>query len=342
MSALGEAQRQAQRAQWLARLERAREALTAYQQAARYPHESRPVDEHPDQVRPFEPIVEERPLRVPGGTPSQGMKLRTSQQRVFVSGNDVSLVTLTLQDDQGRVLPLRVNRAVLRELTPPGSTARTPQLAMDVNDAGRAGDVAAGDGVFSLLVQPAAQGFDTFAGVVRLELALEYGGQPGFIYFDHVYSPEQAARWLPGVRDEVVAGALEFGLEAEVLIPGRYVVSARVDDASGQPFAITTFNQEIGRGVQAIKLPVFGKLIRDRAPPMPLRLRDVEAFLLKPDAHPDRVMLPRLAGVVHSSKTYVLAAFSTAPWSSDERDRYLAELNKDVNAAQGELERLGP
>ena len=28
---------------------------------------------------------------------------------------------------------------------------------------------------------------------MRLELHLEYAGQPGFIFFDLVYSPEQAA-----------------------------------------------------------------------------------------------------------------------------------------------------
>jgi hypothetical protein len=98
----------------------------------------------------------------------------------------------------------------------------------------------------------------------------------------------------------------------------------------------------VAAGTQEFRLPVFGKLIRDKQPAFPLTLRDVEAFLLKPDAFPDRVMLPRLAGVQHTSKSYPLAAFSDADWSSEERDRYLAELGKDVAEAERKVQQLGP
>ncbi len=105
---------------------------------------------------------------------------------------------------------------------------------------------------------------------------------------------------------------------------------------------MSLFNDELRAGTQEIRLPVFGKLIRDEQPAFPLRLRDVEAFLLKPDAHPDRVMLPRLAGILHTSRTYALNEFSEASWQSAERDRYLAELQRDVDGARRALEPLGP
>ena len=93
---------------------------------------------------------------------------------------------------------------------------------------------------------------------------------------------------------------------------------------------------------ERFKLPVNGRLVHDQLPALPLQLRDVEAFLLKPDTYPDRVMLPRLAGLVHRSAVTRLAQFSDAPWTSEERERYLAELSKDVDAAQAQVDRLGP
>ena len=333
LSPLGQAQRREQLALWQGRLERARMALDGYRIAAQYPHESRPIDEHPDQVRPFEPIAEDRALRLPGGSAAQGVHLKTTQERVFASGSESSRVTLKLEDDAGRTLPLRVTRAVQKEVTPPGRTASTAEFPMPIgND----------NGVLSAVMQPAAQGFAAFAGTVRLELMLDYGGQPGFIYFDLTYSPETAATWLPGVREASSAAGIDFFVKAQVLVPGRYVVSARIDDAKGQPVALALFNAEVAVGSTEFRLPVFGKLLRDRQPAFPLQLRDIEAFLLKPDTFPDRVMLPRRAGVLHQSKRYAVSSFSDAEWRSEERDRYLNELGKDVAVAEQKVRSLGP
>jgi hypothetical protein len=342
LSALGRAERKAQLALWQARLERSQQALESYRAAAQYPHESRPIEEHADQVRPFEPISEERSLRMPGGSVTQGVKLRTTQERVFASGRESSRVTVSLVDAQNRPLPLRVTRAVQREVTPPGRTQSTVDYVSPVNDAGLQGDAVAGDGVFTAVMQPAAQGFGNFAGTVRLELTLDHAGQPGFLYFDLVYSPETAALWLPEVREAIVNGSLVFTLKAQVLLPGRYVVTGRLDDAKGTPIALVQFNGEVASGTVEFKLPVFGKLVRDKRPDFPLTLRDVDAFLLKPDAFPDRVMLPRRSGAVHVSGNYPITAFSDAEWSSEERTRYLAELGKDLAEAEQKVKQLGP
>jgi len=342
LSPLGLAQRREQLALWEGRLERARQALQGYQAAAMYPHESRPLSEHPDQLRPFAPITEERALRVPGGSSPQGVRLRTTQERVFASGMESSRITLTLTYEQGRTLPLRVQRAVQKEVTPPGATARTAEVALAVNDTGTQGDLVAGDGTWSVLMQPGAQGFANFAGTVRLELNLEYAGQPGFLYFDLIYSPEQAATWLPGVREAATPAGLDFYVKAQVQRPGRYVITGRVDDARGTPLALVQFNGEVGAGAVEFKLPVFGKLIRDARPEFPLVLRDVEGFLLKPDTFPDRVMLARRIGEQHRSRSYALASFSEAEWQSEERTRYLTELGKDVAEAEQKVRQLQP
>jgi len=172
---LTDSERLARKAHWQSRLERAREALEGYLQAARYPHESRPASEHPDQMRPFDPVAEDQPLRVPGGSAMQGVRLKTTQERTFLSGNEHARITLSLVDANDRPLALRVQRAVLKEVPQPGATTRSAEFAILVNDSGQAGDTQALDGVFTAWVQPQAQGFAAL-GVDQIHAALEVTG----------------------------------------------------------------------------------------------------------------------------------------------------------------------
>lgn len=332
-SALGQAERLQRREAVQQRLERAEEALAAYRQHARYPHGTRPAREQPDQLRPFAPIAEEHPLRTPGGTASQGVKLLTQQERVFLSGPETCRVSLRLVDAEGNALPLSITRAVFKEVSEPGRTAQTAERALSLQ--------ADGQGGFATVLAPAQQGFAGFAGRLRLELWMQYGGQPGFTYFDLIYTPGEAARWRGGVAETLVDGHLRFSLPVEVLQAGRYVASLRVDDAAGQPLAVLLFNEELGAGTRSIVFTLHGRLLHDLKPAMPLRLRDVEAFLLVPDRFPDRWMLPRLVGEQHRSQSYALERFSSAEWQSEEKRRYLGELGKDVDEARAELKRLG-
>ncbi len=80
--------------------------------------------------------------------------------------------------------------------------------------------------------------------------------------------------------------------------------------------------------------------MRDRQPGFPLRLVDVEGFLLQPDTFPDRAMMPRQPGAIHTSKLYKTGNFSDAEWHSEERDRYLTEYARDVQRALDEVNRL--
>ena len=325
---------------WQQRLERSRQALDRYRESTRYPYESRPIDEHPDQQRPFDLIPDEKPLRKPGGEPARGVRVRTTQERVFVSGAESVRFTVTLQDDAGKTLPLLVTRAVAFDLPDASQAIGRPQVAVDFSDAGTDPDTKAGDGIFSARLQPSTQGFADYAGTIRLQVELNQDGRQGLVNFDVVYEPQVPAVWLGSVREALQDGSLNFYLKAKVSQPGRYVVSARVDDANGKPFALLGFNDEVAAGVQEMRLVLFGKLVRDGAPVFPLALRDVEGFLLIPDRFPDRAMMPRLAGRVHVSGSYPPAGFSDAEWSSEERERYLAELTRDVQHATDEVGRL--
>lgn len=332
--------RREQLAQWQQRLERAKQTLDSYRESTRYPYDSRPISEHPDQVHPFEPIAEDKPLRGPGGQPAPGVRLRSTQDRVFAGGAETVRFTVSAQDDAGKTLPLLVTRAVAFDLPDPSKAVGRPQVPLVFADAGRDGDQRAGDGVYSAQLQPSTQGFADYAGTIRVQLELNQGGNLGMMFFDVIYEPQVPAVWAGGVREALQGGSLDFYLKADVARPGRYVVTGRVDDAHGKPYALLSFNDEVQAGAQEFRLRVFGKLVRDTAPAFPLKLRDVEGFLLIPDRFPDRAMMARQGGTVHTSASYQLSAFSDAEWSSEERDRYLTELTRDVEQAQDQVDRL--
>ncbi len=321
-------ERMAQRDLLTQRLERARVALDTYRAQTRYPHESRPIAEHPDQVQPFAPVRESLPLHFPGSKGVvPGVRILTTQDRVFMSGDEAVRVSVAAQDDTGKPLPLLITRAVAFDLPDPRQVAGRPQLAL--NFTGQ-------DSVYSAQFQPSQTAFSDFAGTVRLQVTLNQDGRQGVVNFDVVYQPGVPAEW-GAITERVADGSLDFLVGLTVKQPGRYVVNARVDDAQGQPFALVSFNEELGSGAQTARLRVFGKLLRDGAPAMPLRLRDMQGFLLMEDRFPDRAMLPRREGVVHKSASYAAKSFSDAEWRSEERDRYLAELGKDVAQLEGQL-----
>lgn len=312
------------------RLERARVALDTYRAQTRYPHESRPIAEHPDQVRPFEPVRESLPLRFPGSKAAvPGVRIVTTQDRVFMSGDEAVTVGVAAQDDAGKPLPLLITRAVAFDVPDPRQAAGRPQQALNFS---------AHEGGYRAQFQPSRTPFADFAGTLRLQVTLSQDGRQGVVNFDVVYQPLVPADW-GAITDQVADGSLDFLVGLTVRQPGRYVVSARVDDARGEPFALLSFNEELGAGAQVARLRLFGKLLRDGAPAMPLRLRDVQGFLLLEDRFPDRAMLPRREGVVHKSASHALTAFSDAEWTSEERERYLAELGKDVSELADQLAR---
>jgi len=339
-SAAGQQSREAQLALWRERLERAQQALQTYSVHTRYPHTSRPAEEQADQMFPNEPVQEEHPLREPKGQAAEGVRLRTTQERVFVQGDESVRFTVALVDEQDQALPLRVLNAAAREVTAPTVASLYPVLPITFTDDGTNGDRATGDREFTAQLRPATQGFAKLAGQIRVEVSMEYRGERGFTYFDIYVTSESPAAWSGRVRDVAENGSLAFYLGATVREPGRYVVTGRIDDADGQPFALLTFNDEVGRGDTEFRLSLFGKLIRDAQPAWPLTLRDVVAFRLREEGHPDRALMPRLDGEVHVSGKHALASFSNAEWSGEERARYLAELTRDVDEAQKKVDQL--
>jgi len=342
-SAAGIDDRQAKLALWQQRLDRARQTLAMYQAATRYPFDSRPASEHGDQWLTHQVVTTDAPLRMPGTSVVPNMHVHTTQQKVFATGADTVLLTVTATDDNGAVLPLRVLSAMAHSPQDTGggkAAPLAPVVTQPFVDDGTNGDAQAGDGIFTARLDPAAEGFGGFAGLIRTELVVQSGAQQGYVAFDVVYTPQAPATWTGHVRDAMQDGSLVFQLGVDVTQPGRYVITGRVDDAAGKPVALVTFNDELGAGARQVPLQVHGRLVRDLQPTLPLVLHDVEGFLLKPDAYPDRALMASLDGPVATSRKVPLAMFSDAAFSSDETRRYLAEYGKDVTQAQQQVAQL--
>lgn len=338
-SAAGLVAREQQLRLWSQRQERAEQVYRAYYEATRYPPTARPIAEHPDQVQPFAPVQEDLPMRDADGRPVPGLRLRSTQDRVFVASSESVRMTLQAFDGSGTVVPLQVRSAAAQTLPDGKALVQLVRADVPFTDDGAGADEVAGDEVHSGRLTPATQGFAGQGGSIRVRVDLQANGQAGTVGFDVIYVPDAAGRWA-GVREALVDGDLHFYLKAEVPVAGRYVASARVRDASGVPFALLQFNEMLPAGSVEFDLVLPGLLVHDRQPAFPLQLVDVDGFLLKPDAFPDRVPLPRLPGVVHLSQRYGIDAFSSRQWQSEERDRYLAEYARDVVRAEGEIARL--
>lgn len=338
-SAAGIATREQQLLRWQQRYTRAEAAYSSYRDATRYPPESRPLSEHLDQQRPFEPIAEEAALRDSEGKPVRGLRIRTTQGRVFLSGEESSRFSIEAVDENGRVVPLQVRRSAAQALPDSAALAAAVRVPVPFSDDGQGGDELAGDHRHSALLTPSRQGFGAHSGTIRLLAEISANGQQGTVAFDLVYLPAVPATWA-GVREALEDGALNFYLKAQVTLPGRYVATARLYDAKDQPVALLQFNDTVSAGPAEFKLSLAGVLIHDQRPVFPLRLVDVEAFLLRPDAYPDRAMMPRQPGEVHRSGRYALERFSDREWQSEERERHLAEYGRDLDRARREVERL--
>lgn len=356
-------QHAAQRRTLLEQLAQADARYCGYQAGSRYPPGSRPMAEHADQAAPNAPIAESKPMRIDGGGGGSGasdsaVRIETTQSRVYLAAGESVAMALRAVDTEGRVLPLVVTGALARGITY-GDARPGPQVSVPFADAGAVGSAdtsagadpvtVAGDGRLAGVLAPAQTGLAGFDGTIRTEVRYTVGGngggKNGVVLFDVIHTPVLPATWRGPVREAVDDGALHFYLPIEVRLAGRYIVSGRVDDARGAPFALLNFNELLRPGPGEIDLRLFGKLLRDGAPAMPLHLRDVDGYLLKdkPGADgADRLLLPRLEGTVHVSKTYDNADFSDAEWQSEQRTRYLSEFARDVALARGRLALFDP
>jgi len=315
------------------RLRRAEEILANYRRFAQYPPGSRPAKEHPDQMTPLAPVVRQQPLYGKGQA-NEEVRVQLGQDRRELVGDESVRLWLRCEDSQGKVLPCQVPQATA--MVAPPQESNVPSVAVRFADDGRSGDAQSDDGTLTATVQPVSLGFGQLHGPLRVQLSISMGREQGSAFFDVMYTPDAPARFAGKVSESVSGGSLVLSVGLHVTRPGRYFVIGRVDDHREQQLAYLEWDGQLVAGAQTVPLTVFGKLMHDQRPELPLRLRDVEGFLFVEDSAPDRMHLPRLAGVVHTTQVYSLADFSDREWDSEQKRRYLDEYQKDVEQAARE------
>lgn len=325
----------------LQHVEEVDKTLCDYRAGTKYPTNSRPISEHPDQVYPNQPVAESKPMHTADGKTDASVQIQSSQSRVFMVAGETVAFSLRAVDNSGKPLELIVTRAAAQGLTYKDKRP-SPQVALPFADDGRGADAVAGDGAFASVLAPAQTGLASFNGTIRADVRYTVNGRAGVIIFDVIYSPDVPATWTGQIREAEENGSLVFYLKADVRQAGRYIVNGRVDDAKGKPFALASFNELLPTGPNDIKLTVFGKLLHDQAPALPLTLRDVDGYLLKENADPDRALMPRLEGTAFVGKPHALKNFSNEEWKSEERSRYLDEFGRDVALARSALTQFDP
>lgn len=333
--------RAARRRQLIEHVQLTDHTYCSYLAGSKYPHESRPAAQNPDQMHPNQPVTEMNPMRIEGGGNEARVFLQTSQSRVYLAAGEAAAFSLRAVDAQGATVPLVITRAVAQGMTY-GASRPSAQVALSFADDGGGVDPVANDQAYAGVLAPGQTGLAGFHGTIRTEVRYTAGGRKGFVLFDVIYTPVLPAAWTGQVREAVDNGSLSFYLGLDVRQPGRYVVTGRVDDARGQPFALASFNEVLGVGAREVKLTVFGRLMTDERPALPLRLRDVDGYLLRENVDPDRLLVPRLEGPVFASRTRTLNGVSDAEWESEERARYLAEYARDRKAAREQLAAFDP
>lgn len=306
------------------RLDRAEELLENYRSATRYPPDARPLAERPDMQRPHSVPTRTLPL-ARDGQAAGSARVTLRQDRYFAVGDEQ--VTMSILCQRGATaVPCGVVSS--QAVTP----STTPEVAGPVPVVFRE-DGTDGDGAVTARFQPKDMGFSSYFGPIRVEVELRIGGESGSASFDLEYTPSPPAWFTGKVREAMVDGSLELYPSLHVKEPGRYVFRARVDDADGKPLAFLTENDVFESGEREVKLRLFGKLVRDQHARAPLRLRDVEGFLLKEDVYPDRKTVPGLDGLVYTTSRHSEAEFSDAEWESPEKERHLQVLTMDMERA---------
>ena len=334
-------ERARRRQQLVEQFQLADHSYCSYREGSKYPPNSRPMAQNPDQAYPNSPVTEMNPMRGTEGRSNPDILLQTSQSRVYLAAGESVAFSLRAVEPGGAEVPLVITRAIAAGITPVGARPTT-QVPLAFADDGSGADPVAGDGAFAAVLTPGQTGLALFHGTIRTEVRYTAGGKNGVLIFDVIHSPKAPAVWAGPPREAIEDGSLAFILRVDVRQPGRYVITGRIDDAGGKPFALATFNEVLGPGPNEVKLVAFGKLLIDGAPRLPLTLRDVDGYLLKENTDPDRELMPRLEGAVLTSRTRSLEGMADAEWTSEERQRYLTEFARDRRQAQAELAKFDP
>ncbi|MGL5003110.1 MAG: hypothetical protein ACRDAM_09255, partial [Casimicrobium sp.] len=115
------------------RFDRTSDIYNNYRKQTVYPFDSRPAREHTDQMYPNAPVVEDQKLKNPGQKPSQNIRLRTSQERIYAQGAETVLFTVAAFDSDGVAQPIAITRSIAHDPPKDGKPSKRNSIAFPFN-----------------------------------------------------------------------------------------------------------------------------------------------------------------------------------------------------------------
>lgn len=309
------------------RLDRARHTLEGYKLGTRYPPESRPLSEKPDLQKPHSVQKAYQPLATSDGKVTKA-RVVLQQDRLYLVGDESAKLDISCESGGA---PMRCEVLSAFSTIPPTSVKGAtigPNPVPFLEGA---------DGHALAVFAPAKEGFSSHHGDILVEAKLRIGNEEGTASFHLIYTPSAPARFTGKVREVLENGSLCLYIEMDVQKAGRYILAARVDDASNEGFAYLDFNDSIEAGLREAKMCIFGLLVLDQRAESPFTLRDLEGYFFREFQDPDRELMSVIEGKVYTTKAYEESAFSSDEWQSEERSRHIKEFENDVKKAEEEI-----
>ena len=343
------------------------ELLEDYRTWAQYPPDSRPLLPGHSDVIEFHRV--NLPARAMAITDASGQVIDTGAQcRIqparHTGGEDETMHVVVYCEEAASASQSERPSLKFRsqQLTKSAADRQTVLGAERIsgNDAGRAGDERAGDGIYTFAFTPTADDWGDFYFELEFEIA---GRPPGEVHRlrTHFFaSPRTPARFTGNFREGIRDGSLVIMAEMEVTDAGRYTIEANLfgPDAENQsepPVGYARADARLTGGTQWVTLQFFGKVLHDRGiagpyvlrglrgtqdtgPIAPARLDDdpeeVERYLatVSQDRPAKRLVPYWNGGFV--TRPYALAEFSRAEYAGPEKRERIETIERLIAESQ--------
>jgi hypothetical protein len=293
-------------------------AAEEYRRRARYPHSSQPLGDGED------PILRAREVSPVTATGPEGAEpvLTVFPERVSFESPSPVHVYAFLSVKGERVPAQRIVGEVQTD-------ALEVVGALAFRDDGIAPDAVAGDAVYSAPFDPGEAAAQRLAAsyLVRVQAVTESGDRreaaTGFLY------SRPQAHLTGRYRDALIDGDLAVDAEVEVAANGRFHIEGSLYAEDGRPLAWAQTTEALPPGLQWMRLPFFGLILREREVDGPYVLRYValSTTTQMPNAKND------LVENAYVTASYAAAAFRDQPFNDPNLLEAADRLERDARTA---------
>ncbi len=205
-----------------------------------------------------------------------------------------------------------------------------PVGPLPLGDAGRDGDVQAGDLQYGVVFDPATlPGLQSYNGMLLFTVDLRVPGVANVVQvkLDFMMTAVSPARFTGKVRERLTDSGLELLVQVDVKRKGYYFTQGLLFDAGGAPIGYAVARDTWDVGLHEARFAFFGLLFHQAKAEAPFVLRWLTGSRLPDpdDGEPFKTELEPYLGE-YRTRTYHLSDFSSAEYESAEKQRLIEAL----------------